>query len=517
MKHRKTLFIGLLCLILIGCTEQKTSRILPRSTPEAEGISSEGILSFLEAADTSRQEFHSFMVIRHGKVIAEGWWEPFANDLLHILYSTSKSFTSTAVGFAVTENLITVDDKIISFFPEYLPDTVSPYLEEMTIKDLLTMSTGQDPEPTWTAVGTDNWIKSFLSAPIMDEPGSTFRYNSLATYMLSAIVQEVTGAKVVDYLKPRLFDPLGIEGMDWEVDPMGINTGGWGLRLKTEDMAKFGQLYLQKGKWNGEQIIPAAWIEEATAKHIDQAPELTDAEKASSDWQQGYGYQFWRCRHNAFRADGAFGQFIIVIPEQDAVVAITSRSPDMQEEINLVWEYILPAMHAEPLPADETGLAALEEKLSSLAIRPPDKVEDPDFLAKISGTAFDINPNDRQVKSISFNFSGDILMTDIQTDTTTYSLAFGNGDWQTGETTRPGPNLIGGNKDNIRMLQPFKVAGSYTVNQGKLELVLKYIEGPHTERMVFDLTGDSIKVNFNPRNDSRNAKPDLRGVLKESD
>ena len=186
-------------------------------------------------------------------------------------------------------------------------------------------------------------MKKFLSIPIINEPGSKFLYNSLATYMLSAIVQKVTGEKVVDYLTPRLFEPLGIQGMDWEVDPMGINTGGWGLRVKTEDLAKFGQLYLQKGMWNGKQIIPADWIEEATTAKIMQDPDAPQSRKDSSDWLQGYCYQFWRCRNNAYRGDGAYGQFIIVMPEKDAVVAITAETSDMQDEINLVWKFLLPA------------------------------------------------------------------------------------------------------------------------------------------------------------------------------
>jgi CubicO group peptidase (beta-lactamase class C family) len=193
---------------------------------------------------------------RHGKVIAEGWWDPYKPDLRHTLYSTSKSFTSTAVGFAVSEELLSVDDKVISYFPDQLPDSVSPFLADMTVKDLLTMSAGQSPDPTGVIRSSGpEWVKSFLACPVNNEPGTTFLYNSMATYMLSAIVQKVTGEMVLDYLRPRLFEPLGIEGMNWEISPEGYNTGGWGLLLKTEDMAKFGQLYLQKGMWNDKQVI----------------------------------------------------------------------------------------------------------------------------------------------------------------------------------------------------------------------------------------------------------------------
>ena len=158
--------------------------------------------------------------------------------------------------------------------------------------------------------------------------------------MLSAIVQKATGKTVLDYLKPRLFEPLGIEHPTWETSPQGISTGGYGLSIRTEDIAKFGQLYLQKGKWHGKQLVPAAWVEAATAR------QTSNGSNPKSDWDQGYGYQFWRCRHGAYRGDGAFGQYCIVMPEQDAVIAITSGVKDMQAVLNLVWDKLLPAMQA---------------------------------------------------------------------------------------------------------------------------------------------------------------------------
>src|SRR6185436_19312744 len=208
---------------------------------EAEGVSSDSILHFLDAIGNTNNEFHSFMMLRHGKVVAEGWWDPYKPTLKHMMYSVSKSFTATAVGFAVTEKRISVNDKVVSFFPADLPDTVSSYLSSLTIKDLLTMSVGQDPDPTGPiGSNNDNWVAGFFRTPILYQPGSRFLYNSAATYMLSAIVQKVTGQRVLDYLQPRLFSPLGISGIDWEVSPQKVNAGGWGLRLKTEDMAKFG-------------------------------------------------------------------------------------------------------------------------------------------------------------------------------------------------------------------------------------------------------------------------------------
>jgi len=496
----------LLIFLLSACKNAPTiptTVSLPRSVPEAEGVSSEGILAFLNVAENSRHELHSIIFLRHGKVIAEGWWDPYKPELKHTLYSTSKSFTSTAIGFAVGENHFTVNDKVTSFFPQDLPDTVSPFLADMTVKDLLSMSAGQDPDPTFTTVMNDsNWVKAFLALPVVYDPGTKFLYNSLATYMLSAIVQKVTGEKVLDYLTPRLFQPLGIEGMDWEVDPKGINTGGWGLRLKTEDMAKFGQFYLQKGEWNGKQLLPEKWVEEATSAKIDQAPDLPKAAKDTNDWTQGYCYQFWRCRNNAFRADGAYGQFIIVMPDQDAVIAITAETQNMQDELNLVWKYLLPAINKDKLPENAAMASSLKQKLSSLALSMPVKGNNSPFVSKISGKTFTLEPNEKHIETLSFYFMEDMCHVTLKADSTDFLLTFGAGNWITGETTKPGPNLFGLARAHFTGLPPSKVAGSYGwKDDNTLELVLRYIESPHTERMICKFDRNKISVNIQYSND----------------
>ena len=497
----------------ISSVSYKSKEALPRSIPEAEGVSSEGIINFLDAAAKSKHEFHSFMFLRHGKVIAEGWWNPYRPDLKHTMYSTSKSFTATAIGFAVTEKLLTVNDKVISFFPQDLPDTISTFLSQLTVKDALSMSDGQEPDPTRIVVDRDsNWVKSFLALPILYKPGTKFLYNSLGTYMLSAIVQKVTGQKVIDYLQPRLFEPLGIEGIDWETDPKGINTGGWGLRLKTEDMAKFGQLFLQKGMWNGKQIIPAAWVEEASTLKIIQHPEITQGKKDSSDWEQGYCYQMWRCRYNAYRGDGAFGQFIIIMPEEDAVFAITAETQNMQDEINLLWDYLLPAMHKEKLQDNSIKAAALKQKLSALALPVPAQTSASPVEKNISGKTFSILQNEKKIKTISFLFKDKVCHLTIKTDSATHQLAFSSGKWQGGETTRHGPYLLTNAKANLSGLPPFKVAGSYSwKDENTLELVLRYIESPHSEKMIFQFDKDNVTVEIQNSLDYGSKKTIFKG------
>lgn len=332
-------------------TYNDLTKPLPRSTPQAEKVNAKKIEEYFKAVEKSGQDLHSLMIVRNGKVIAERWFGENAANKPHILNSVSKTFTATAIGLAVDEGRLKVTDKVISFFPDKLPQIISPYLEELEIHHLLTMSVGHDTDPTRSIRNGEglDWVETFLAYPIEHKPGTEHVYNSLATYMLSAIIQKVTGEKLIDYLYPRLFRPLGIAGANWEESPQGINTGGWGLYVKTEDMAKLGLLYLQKGKWNGEQLISESWVEEASRSHIESLPAGTKRENLTmkpkdSDWLQGYGYQLWRSRHNSYRADGANGQYILVLPEKNTVIVTTAHIGDMQAELNLIWKYLLPAL-----------------------------------------------------------------------------------------------------------------------------------------------------------------------------
>jgi hypothetical protein len=287
---------------------------------------------------------------------------------------------------------------------------------------------------------------------------------------------------------------------------MGINTGGWGLRLKTEDMAKFGQLYLQEGTWNGKQILPVTWIREATTFQIDQMPGVEQSVRDSSEWLQGYCYQFWRCRNNAYRGDGAFGQYIIVMPEKDAVIAITSETQDMQNEINLVWKHLFAGIKNEKIPENPGSYETLKQMLSSLRL--PLKVMDIDspITSQISGRTYTFDANDRHMESMSFDFTDNICKVSMKSDKTDYSFKFNYGKWAIGETTRPGPNLLSTAQGHFKGLTAVKVAGSYSwQDEQTLELVLRYIESPHTEIITCRFEGDKIyagiKISFTPQAD----------------
>jgi CubicO group peptidase (beta-lactamase class C family) len=312
---------------------------LPRSTPEAQGLSATALDAFIGALDASGQEIQTLILLRHGQLVLEEEWAPYRLQDRHALYSVSKSFTSTAIGLLVEEGKLTIDDKVVSFFgSDVLPEKISDNLAAMEIRHLLTMSTGHAQDTIERVSGERRGIQAFLSLEVEHEPGAPFVYNTGATYMLSAILQKVTGETLLDYLRPRLFEPLGIDEATWVTSREGVTVGGWGLSISTESVAKFGQLLLQRGEWEGKQLVPASWIDAATAKQVDNST------SENTDSQQGYGFQFWRARHNTYRGDGAFGQYCLVIPDHDAVLVITSASPDMPAVLDIAWEHLLPAL-----------------------------------------------------------------------------------------------------------------------------------------------------------------------------
>lgn len=327
-----------------------TTTLLPRSAPAAQGVDPGGLAAFVDAL-AAVPGLHSVMVLRHGHVVAEGWAHPYEPDGLHELFSLSKSFTSTAVGLAAGEGLLSVDDLLLDHLGGQAPAGLDPRWGRVRLRHLLTMTAGHDEDPSGPVFDSPDWVPAFFAQPIAHEPGTHFVYSTAATYMLSAVVQKVTGQRVLDYLRPRLFEPLGIEGATWELSPQGIDTGGFGLSLRTRDIAAFGQLLLQDGCWEGRRLLPEGWVGEATRAQVPNGDPASD-----NDWAQGYGYQFWRCRHGAFRGDGAFGQFCVVLPDRDAVVAMTSGSPDMAAQLATVWTHLLPALRDEPAP-DESALA----------------------------------------------------------------------------------------------------------------------------------------------------------------
>ena len=406
MKTPRLLALAFAALDLI-VAPARAAADLPRSTPEAQGIPAAAILDFANAAGTQVNAIHSFILVRHGHIVAEGWWSPYDAQTPHVLFSLSKSFTSTAVGLAIAEGKLSLDDPILKFFPEDAPAAPSENLRAMRVRDLLEMSTGHQADAIegFPFYSDQSLTKAFLALPVAHKPGTHFVYNTPATYMLSAIVQKVTGQTVRDYLQPRLFDPLDMGQPVWDASAQGISFGGFGLNLRTGDIARFGQLLLQKGLWHGKQLVPAAWIEAATAR------QTSNGSDPSSDWDQGYGYQFWRCRHGFFRGDGAFGQFCIVMPQYDAVLAITSGTGNMGLVMNLAWDKLVPAMQAAPLPADAAADTQLATTLAHLSLPTPSAAAPAWTAAKFAGHTYVFPANAQKLEQLAIEAGADGAVT----------------------------------------------------------------------------------------------------------
>jgi CubicO group peptidase (beta-lactamase class C family) len=528
--YRSLLILILNSWLLFSISGQTTGK-LPRSTPEAEGISSKGIIDFLNAIDTGKTEIHSFIFMRHGKIVSEGWWNPYGPDLKHIMFSASKTFAATGIGLAVAENKLKLTDKVVSFFPASLPDTLSEFMSIMTVKDLLTMSTGQDAEPRRGQ--SDDWIRSFLAKAPVNKPGTVFKYNNTASFMLSAIVQQVTGVTLFDYLQPRVFKPLEIHGIDWDLNPQGINLGMIGLRLRTEDMAKFGQLLLQQGVWNGKQLISKEWVNEATAFKIKSLGGNEKVPAEINDWVQGYCYQMWRGRNNSVRLDGMAGQFVILMPDKDAIVILTANASNTQKELDLVWTYLLPAIKSNnPLPANPELNTELKKMQTTLNLPPSgQEVTKSIFESQVSGKEFELEKNTYNIQSVKFTFNKGGCNFDFERDNISSSVNIGTGLWKYSNTnltsllSAPRPVASKSIDASYKIQQPVvKVASLYVwTDSNTLEITSRFVEdslGSETIVCKFSEVDGTINVSIESKGGrqsgampGRPAPPVLKGRL----
>ena len=474
-------FLPLLLVLTLGAPPPAVNQSLPRSTPEAQGIASADILAFIEAADRDIDTMNSFMMVRNGHVVAEGWWAPYDAESPHILYSLTKSFTSTAVGMAIAEGRLSLHDEVLAFFPEDAPAEPDANLKAMRVHDLIRMATGHETEPSLFD-SEEPWTKTFLAHPVPHRPGTHFLYNTPASHMLSAIIQKVTGMTTEAYLKPRLFEPLSIENPIWLKSPQGESIGGFGLSIRTEDIAKFGQLYLQKGLWNGRQLVPAEWVEAATSLQI------ANGSNPESDWNQGYGYQFWRSRYDTYRGDGAFGQYCIVIPEQNTVIAITSGVRDMQAVLDLVFEKLLPALRAAPLPENNRDHQALTDKLSSLTVKTVAGQATAAIAQGVSGNTYAFPENDRGLEAVTFDFDAEPASLSIRTARGEHRIPIGHGAWM--KSRSPFAN---GLEWNAGMQADYAVAASGAWTSGDTYTVkLCLYETPFYSTMSFRFDGEEL-------------------------
>ncbi|MFD0020716.1 serine hydrolase domain-containing protein [Streptomyces sp. NPDC058382] len=346
--------------------------LLPRSAPAASGISSRSISTLLDRLEARSVECHSIMVVHHGHVVAEGWWAPYSAERPHLLYSLTKSFTSIAVGLAVADGLLSLDDRVVQVLPDHVPADISEQGSRITVHHLLSMTAGHPTDSLDEAwqLEPDDLVQGFLKLPFATAEGTLHTYDNSTTFILARMVERVTGLGLPEFLDERLFKPMGVDHADWDRVKSGAAFGFHGLHLTTEAIAVFGELLLRGGRFGDRQLVPREWVELATGRHIDCVKFKDGAYDA--DFSCGYGYQFWMSRHG-YHGHGAFGQQCVVIPSHDLVVAVTAQG-ESQEVLDALWECLLPGVgRAESAREDE----ALAERLRQLSLLPVAGSADP--------------------------------------------------------------------------------------------------------------------------------------------
>jgi CubicO group peptidase (beta-lactamase class C family) len=481
----------------------------PRSTPEAQGISSDSIRAFLAAIHAGGQEFHSVMIIRHGVVVAEGWWYPFAPQQHQQLYSLSKSFTGTAIGMAVDEKRLKLDDAVISFFPNDQPSSISTNLAALKVRHLLNMSVGQEKDSILTLEHTPegtSWEETFLSLPVVYEPGTRFLYNSGASYMLSSIIKHVSGHNVHEYLKTRLYQPLGITGATWTENIEGVNMGASNLRIRTEDIGKLGQLYLQQGKWNGKQLVSREWVAQATRQEIATG-------KNDSSWGYGYGFQFWLNPTGGFRADGAYGQYSMVFPEKDTVVVITSESADKETTMHTVWDHLYPALtDHRTLPANPGEHRKLQQELKSLTLPPPALFRVSPTTASISGKLFELDKNEFNAKAVSFRFENERVIFTLQEEgKPDIVITCGINKWILKGNRKPSAHSLFSLR-RIDFDSPVAASAGWK-DYATLVLTFRYVEAIHGDTFTCVFDKDKLRIQFMFSGARMDKRPDDRADI----
>jgi CubicO group peptidase (beta-lactamase class C family) len=465
---------------------------LPTATPSSQGVDARGIERFLDALERDPAiEPHSMMLLRHGHVIASGWWAPFTEDRPHLLYSLSKTFTATALGFAIDEGLIDLDERVAEAFPEFSDEVRTPRARSIRVRHLAAMASGHTQEMLDAAERTDPLepVRGFLLHEPEQEPGTVFAYNQPCTYTVAAILQRRAGTDLIGYLRPRLFDPLGIPPVGWEAYPAGRSLGFSGLYAPTEAVAKLGQLYLDGGRWEGRQLLPEGWVEQVSTRWIDTPKEQ------SPDWGCGYGFQVWHAR-NGYRGDGAFGQFCVILPEQDAVLVTTAATEMMQAVLDAAWAQLLPAMADGAINTDaETDAdadARLGARLRSLRLPLPD------------GSGTSPTPEHAGLYAALPPATGPVLdEVELRADGDGWLVRLGEPAGAGAEARLDGDGWSIGDSAGH---PPIAVAGG--LKNGRVHLSVLFLETPHRLELDLDPATRSAAVRWNP--------PPLSGAAEQS-
>ncbi len=461
-----------------------------RVAPETEGVSSKVLYAMFDSLTSIPDvDIHSVVVLRHGKVLGEIYPTPFAPEYKHTMYSCSKTFVSAAVGLAEADNRLRLSDRIAPYLSEYLPDTVSDRLSSITIRDLLTMNTGIEPD--WEMRNhRPDWIHGYLSKPVKETPGSKFMYDSMCTYLLSAIVQKATGKTVLALLQERLFDAMEITDVEWEISPDGYNTGGWGLYIQPESMAKFGQLLLDGGRWNGQQLLPAEWVAQMMTKQADTGID------------ENYGYQMWLCNYpGAYRADGAYGQYIIIVPGKDLVVVVTECSMvDGNKVRGIIWRNLVDKAGDASLVVGKDYKKLLEKQQSYQFPTVEGKSSCSSVEKRWDGLGAMLKDNQLGWSSVKFHFEKNRLtMEVIDKNGDCSNLNFGYKEWEKTEIEAYPPYSITAEGRYKGLAKNFTAAGSYAWKSGDvLELKLHYVDWISALRLRIKFGNGTLEIESKP-------------------
>jgi CubicO group peptidase (beta-lactamase class C family) len=464
---------------------------LPRSSPESQGVDPAGIIAFLDDVESAPDiEMHSLIIIRHGQVVAEGWWSPYLPEQPHLLYSLSKSFTSTAAAFAIAEGLLDLDATVLSYFPELDSEITDRRSRSILVRHVAAMASGHLEETVERAFALDPTepVRGFLLIPPDREPGSVFAYNQPCTYTLAAIVQRLTGETLIEYLRPRLFDRLGIGQAGWQRDAVGRDLGFTGLHATTDAIARLGLLYLQRGVWSGQRLLSEEWVADATRLQVKTRVELEDPNELKPDWQQGYGFQFWMARHG-YRGDGAYGQFCVVLPEQDAVIATTAGTENMQGILDAAWANLLPAMTVATV--DPSALAdQLAARLAGLELAAFQAMRAPDSSAAAWAEASFLPAGG------SCEAQPTLTAVQLHRDVDMWQLTFIEGDAAFGATVG-----VAGWRTNLSETDhgttgvPLAISGGWT-DEDTFRAEVIFLETPHRLRLTCSLANGTFQASW---------------------
>ena len=471
-----------------------------RVTPESVGIDSGDIEWMLDRLESGFTEPHGLMIMRHGKICAEGWWNPYAPGIRHGLQSHSKTYAATAIGIAYTEGIVKLDERIIDIFPEHAPEQPSENLKRLTVHDVLCMGCGMDEMP----MATEHWIRDFLHTPVNHTPGTTYMYNSVGSSILSAIIVKKTGMSMHEYLKPRLYDKIGIfsDNHRWMKMPDGCEVGGGGLFATTEDNLRLMKLYADGGVWEGERILDDEYVKRATTLQNESATEAKNNPLAKDNFV-GYGYQIWMCRPNGvYRADGAMGQFTIVVPDKDMIIAITENASGAhwaQTTLDVMWEF-LERIEKHPAKAENTEKSeCLKNRMGRLALPNPKYAPYSPIAANIEGRQWKVIDGDFYMEDVGvaqhmsgcempqpidvfcFHFTSDEIVMDWENREEKERLVIAT-DGSRRHNTLPG-----------RLISQVLLSGAW-ISENKLEVKARYIETCKEETLLFTFEEKKLKI-----------------------